>query len=41
VILHQRAGHFLYTTRQRINQQGVLGPAWRSASADNISLVNR
>ena len=33
-------GLFLYTTRERIERHGVLGPAWRSATADNISLVN-
>lgn len=35
------AGLYLYTTRERIKQHGVLGPAWRTASADNISLVRR
>jgi len=34
-------GLFLYATRARIARHGVLGPAWRSANADNISLVRR
>ena len=32
---------FLYTTRQRIDAHGVLGPAWRSAAGDNIRLETR
>ena len=31
---------FLYTTRERIEARGVLGPAWKSATTDNIQLVN-
>ena len=32
---------FLYTTRERIEQHGILGPAWRSSKQDSISLVPR
>lgn len=32
---------FLYTTRERIEQHGILGPAWRSSKQDSISLVLR
>jgi protein involved in plasmid replication-relaxation len=35
------AGLFLYTTTDRLSQHGVLGPAWRSAKADGISLLER
>jgi hypothetical protein len=33
-------GMFLYTTPQRIAEHGVLGPAWRSARADYIQLID-
>lgn len=35
------AGLFLFTTLQRLNQQGALAPIWRSAASDNISLLDR
>jgi hypothetical protein len=34
------AGLFLYTTPERIAKHGALGPAWISADADNISLLD-
>jgi hypothetical protein len=33
------AGLFLYSTRERIEEHGVLGPAWRSSKEDGIRLV--
>ena len=32
-------GLFLYSTRERIEEHGVLGPAWRSSKEDGITLV--
>jgi hypothetical protein len=34
-------GMFLYTTPERLKAHGVFGPAWRSASSDNIRLLER
>jgi hypothetical protein len=34
-------GLFLYTTTDRLTQHSVLGPAWRTAKADGISLLDR
>ena len=33
------AGLFLYSTRERLDEHGVLGPAWRSSKEDGIMLV--
>jgi hypothetical protein len=37
----QAPGLFLYTTRERIKQHGILGSVWRSSKQDSISLVPR
>jgi hypothetical protein len=34
-------GLFLYSTIERLNQHGVLGPAWVSAKRDGVSLTDR
>jgi hypothetical protein len=34
-------GLFLYSTRERIEREGALGPAWKSAKRDCISLLDR
>jgi hypothetical protein len=34
-------GFFLYTTRERMAEHGVLGPAWISAERDDVSLLAR
>ena len=33
------AGLFLYSTRERLHEHGVLGPAWRTTKEDGIPLV--
>jgi hypothetical protein len=33
------AGMFLYATPQRLAQHGILGPAWKSADADGVSIL--
>jgi hypothetical protein len=35
------SGLFLYSTAARLASVGPLGPAWRSAKADGISLLDR
>jgi len=32
-------GLFLYSTRERLDQHGILGPAWRTSKDDGLSLV--
>jgi hypothetical protein len=40
IVTNTAHGLFLYTTQQRIDQHGVLGPAWVTAERDGVSLLD-